>query len=63
MAPPYCLVLTISEPSRYQEASSIAECQVAMVDELVALDCTCTWDIVSLPPHALPITCKWVFKV
>jgi hypothetical protein len=34
-----------------------------MANELAALKCTGTWDIVPLPSHAVPITCKWVFKV
>jgi hypothetical protein len=34
-----------------------------MANELAALKCTGTWDIVPLPSHAIPITCKWVFKV
>ena len=34
-----------------------------MTEELAALDRTGTWDIVPLPSGAVPITCKWVFKV
>ena len=34
-----------------------------MIDELAALERTGTWDIVPLPSHVVPITCKWVFKV
>jgi hypothetical protein len=34
-----------------------------MIDELTALERTGTWDIVPLPSHVVPITCKWVFKV
>ena len=34
-----------------------------MSEELAALDRTGTWDLVPLPPHAVPITCKWVFKI
>jgi hypothetical protein len=34
-----------------------------MVDGLAALDRTGTWDIVPLPSHAVPITCKLVFKI
>jgi hypothetical protein len=30
---------------------------------LAALERTGTWDIVPLPSHVVPITCKWVFKV
>jgi hypothetical protein len=51
-------VLAIAEPSNYQEASSIAEWQLAMAKQLAALDRTGTWDIVPLPSHAVPITCK-----
>jgi hypothetical protein len=34
-----------------------------MREELAALVCTGTWEIVSLPSHAVPISCKWVYKV
>jgi hypothetical protein len=34
-----------------------------MKEELDALDRTGTWDLVPLPSHAIPITCKWVFKI
>ena len=34
-----------------------------MTDELSALERTSTWDLVPLPSGAVPITCKWVFKV
>ena len=53
----------LDEPSTYHEASIIPEWQAAMSEELAALERTGTWDIVSLPSHAVPITCKWVFKV
>src|SRR6185369_8039605 len=53
----------IVEPSTYQEAARIPEWQLAMSEELAALDRTCTWDLVPLPSHAVPITCKWVFKI
>jgi hypothetical protein len=53
----------INEPSNYHEASGIPEWQLSMAEELAAFDRTGTWDIVPLPSHAVPITCKWVFKV
>jgi len=53
----------IVEPSTYQEAARIPEWQLAMSKELAALDRTGTWDLVPLPSHAVPITCKWVFKI
>jgi hypothetical protein len=34
-----------------------------MQEELDVLDRTGTWDLVPLPSHAVPITCKWVFKI
>jgi hypothetical protein len=34
-----------------------------MQEELDALDRTGTWDLVPLQSHAVPITCKWVFKI
>jgi transposase InsO family protein len=55
--------VAIVEPTTYQEASRILEWQLAMIDELAALERTGTWDIVPLPSHVVPITCKWVFKV
>jgi hypothetical protein len=45
------------------EASSIPEWQLAMLEELSALERTGTWDIVPLPSNVVPITCKWVFRV
>jgi hypothetical protein len=53
----------VDEPSTYQEASSISEWQLAMSEELAALDLQGTWELVPLPSHAVPITSKWVFKI
>jgi hypothetical protein len=53
----------LDETSTYHEASLIPEWQAAMSEELAALERIGTWDIVPLPPHTVPITCKWVFKV
>ena len=51
------------EPTSYREAVQIPEWQTVMSAELEALDRTGTWELVPLPPGAVPITCKWVFKV
>lgn len=32
-------------------------------EEIVALDRTSRWDLVSPPSHVPPITCKWVYKI
>ena len=34
-----------------------------MAEELAALRRTGTWEVVPLPAHAVPITCKWVYKI
>ena len=51
------------EPVTYEEAARIPEWQLAMIEELAALDRTRTWDPVPLPSHVVPITSKWVFKI
>jgi hypothetical protein len=55
--------VVVDEPSNYQEASRIPEWQLAMSEELAALDRQGTWDLVPLPSHTVPITSKWVSKV
>uniref|UniRef100_J3NEY1 Reverse transcriptase Ty1/copia-type domain-containing protein n=1 Tax=Oryza brachyantha TaxID=4533 RepID=J3NEY1_ORYBR len=55
--------VVFAEPSTYKEASGVPEWQSAMLEELAALDHAGTWEIVPLPPHVVPITCKWVFKI
>jgi hypothetical protein len=53
----------VYEPSSYKEAAGISVWEHAMSEELAALQRTCTWEIVPLPAHAIPITCIWVYKV
>jgi hypothetical protein len=53
----------IEEPSTYQEACGIPEWQLAMSEELAALDRQGTWDLVPFPSHVVPITSKWVYKI
>jgi hypothetical protein len=53
----------VEEPSTYQEACGIPEWQLAMSEELAALDRQGTWDLVPLPSHVVPITSKWVYKI
>jgi hypothetical protein len=53
----------VCEPSSYQEALQIPAWCDAMSAELQALHRTGTWEVVPLPPHVVPITCKWVYKL
>lgn len=57
------VVGAVLEPSTYQEAVVLPQWQLVMSEELAALERTNTWDLVPLPSHAVPITCKWVYKV
>ena len=34
-----------------------------MVEEMIALHSTSTWDLVPLPASKSPITCRWVYTV
>jgi hypothetical protein len=53
----------LSEPATYHDAICHPEWQHAMAEEIAALERTGTWDLVPLPSHARPITCKWVYKI
>ena len=53
----------LSEPISYRDAFQHQEWQHAMAGEIVALESTGTWDLVPIPAHVRPITCKWVYKV
>jgi len=53
----------LSEPTSYRDAIQHQEWQHAMAEELAALERTGTWDLVPIPAHVRPITCKWVYKV
>ena len=53
----------VAEPTSYRDAMAQSEWQLAMAEEIAALKRTGTWDLVSLPPHVRPITCKWVYKI
>ncbi|KAL0405284.1 UNVERIFIED_CONTAM: Retrovirus-related Pol polyprotein from transposon RE1 [Sesamum latifolium] len=54
---------TIHEPSYYKEARGCEEWDVAMQQELAALEQNDTWEIVDLPLGKHPIGSKWVYKV
>jgi hypothetical protein len=51
------------EPTSYRDAERHPKWQLAMAEEIAALEHTGTWDLVSPPPGVRPITCKWVYKI
>jgi hypothetical protein len=51
------------EPTSYRDAEHHPEWQLAMAEEIAALEHTGTWDLVFPPPGVHPITCKWVYKI
>ena len=53
----------VVEPRTYREAIQSPKWRVAMTEELDALARTQTWDLVSLLAHAVPITCRWIYKM
>ncbi|WVZ83156.1 hypothetical protein U9M48_030329 [Paspalum notatum var. saurae] len=53
----------LSEPLSYRDAILHPEWQLAMAEEIAALERTGTWDLVPTPSHVHPITCRWVYKV
>jgi hypothetical protein len=55
-------ITCISEPTSYDAASKDPRWQTAM-QELEALQCNHTWDIIDLPNGKKPIGCKWVYRI
>ncbi|KAL0437821.1 UNVERIFIED_CONTAM: Retrovirus-related Pol polyprotein from transposon RE1 [Sesamum radiatum] len=54
---------TIHEPSCYKQAKGCLEWEIAMQQELVALEQNDTWDVLDLPPGKKLIGSKWVYRV
>lgn len=53
----------VHEQDSYQKVTTIPEWQTTIFEELATMEHDSTWDIIPCPSHAVPITCKWVFKV
>ncbi len=52
-----------SEPRTYSQAIKDPHWQIAMAEEIHALEDNGTWTIESLLAGKKPIDCKWVFKI
>ncbi|KAK1631015.1 hypothetical protein QYE76_005330 [Lolium multiflorum] len=52
-----------SEPTSYRDVERHPEWQLAMAEEIAALERTGTWNLVSPPTSVRPITCKWIYKI
>ncbi|XP_062092781.1 uncharacterized protein LOC133798499 isoform X3 [Humulus lupulus] len=52
-----------SEPAYYHHAAGIPVWDLAMADEIDALERNQTWTIDSLPPNKHVVGCKWVYKI
>ncbi|WVZ93221.1 hypothetical protein U9M48_039219 [Paspalum notatum var. saurae] len=52
-----------SSPEQLLGRGHRSQWQLAMAEEIAALERTGTWDLVPTPSHVCPITCRWVYKV
>ena len=65
-SPYYAFISTLSSvslPKIVHEAFSHPGWKQAMVEEMVALHSTGTWDLVTLPASKSPVGCHWVYTV
>ena len=54
---------SVSVPQTVHEALSHPDWKQAMVEEMVALHSSGTWDLVTLPAGKTPVGCCWVYTV
>ena len=53
----------VSLPHTIHKALSHSGYKQAMVEDMTALHCTGTWDLVPLPTDKSPVGCRWVYTV
>ena len=58
-----CNVLSVREPSHYEEACQDEGWVQAMNSEIKALVDNATWEMVDLPPDKKALDSKWVYKI
>ena len=56
-------VIEESKPTCFQEVVGKTNWDVAMDEEMLALDANRTWELVALPYGKKAIRCKWVDKI
>lgn len=54
---------TLQEPKTYSEANKFKSWNQAMQAELIALERTCTWQLIDAPSNTKLVGCRWVYKV
>ena len=56
-------VVQVEEPTCFSKAVGVEQWNVAMNEEMNALDDNGTWELTPLPKEKKAIGCKWVYKV
>ncbi|GKA45943.1 retrovirus-related pol polyprotein from transposon TNT 1-94 [Tanacetum coccineum] len=51
------------EPHTYTQATKDKKWVEVMQKELQALEANKTWELTLIPPHKVPICCKWVYRI
>ena len=56
-------VVQVQEPTCFSDAVGVEQWNVAMDEEMNALDDSGTWELTPLPEEKKAIGCKWVYKI
>ena len=56
-------VVQVQEPTCFSDAVGVEQWNVAMDEEMNALDDSGTWELTPFPEEKKEIGCKWVYKI